>query len=288
MRSALCTFDIGTGRESVILETPELIEAPNWTPDGLALIVNGDGRLYRVDLGRPGLALIDTGFAIRLNNDHGVSPDGHRLVISNHTVPGQSCIYTLPISGGEPERVTANTPSWWHGWSPDGQRLAYAAVRDGVFDIYTIPVRGGDETRLTEGGGHHDGPDYTPDGDWIWFNSDVGGSMQLWRMRTDGRDRQRMTDDARVNWFPHPSPDGQHVVYLSYPSGIAGHPSDKDVELRLMPAGGGSPATLIQLFGGQGTINVPSWSPRSNAFAYVRYFPLPGSPGRPGKPVVTG
>jgi Tol biopolymer transport system component len=273
MRSALCIHDLSDGSEAVVLKTDRLIEAPNWTPDGRALIVNGDGRLYCVALDRPELGEIDTGFATALNNDHGVSPDGKRLVISNHTVKGQSCIYTLPFGGGTPERVTENTPSWWHGWSPDGATLAYVGCRDDVFDIYTIPVGGGRETRVTQGGGHHDGPDYTPDGRWIWFNSDVGGSMALWRIRPDGTERQRMTDDERVNWFPHPSPDGKHVLYLAYEEGTEQHPRDRNVELRLIPAEGGTAATLVTLFGGQGSINVPCWAPDSSRFAYVCYFP---------------
>mgnify|MGYP003397026245 FL=1 len=274
MRSALCIHDLATEAETVVLETERLIEAPNWTPDGMALIVNGDGRLFRVALNEPELAEIDTGFATRLNNDHGISPDGRMLVISNHTVPGQSCIYTLPIGGGTPSKVTEKTPSWWHGWSPDGRTLAYVGMRSSIFDIYTIPMAGGVETRVTQGGGHHDGPDYTPDGAWIWFNSDVGGSMQLWRIRPDGTGRERMTSDERVNWFPHPSPDGRHVIYLAYEEGTTQHPRDRDVELRLMPASGGKPETLVKLFGGQGSINVPCWAPDARRFAYVRYYPV--------------
>ncbi|MFN0114860.1 MAG: hypothetical protein ACKVPY_09310 [Paracoccaceae bacterium] len=274
MRSALCIHELATGHEHVVLETRRLIEAPNWLPDGSALIVNGGGRLFRVSLDRPDLAEIDTGFATQLNNDHGVSPDGRTLAISNHTVSGKSCIYTLPLGGGEPQQVTPNTPSWWHGWSPDGARLAYAAVRGGDFDIYTIPAEGGDELRVTSGGGHHDGPDYTPDGAWLWFNSDQGGKgMQLWRVRPDGRDRQRMTGDDRVNWFPHPSPDGRQVLYLAYSPGTEGHPRDLDVELRLMPSAGGKSRVVVALFGGQGSINVPCWRPDSAAFAFVRYCP---------------
>jgi Tol biopolymer transport system component len=273
MTSSLIIHDLSSGDETLVLETDLLIEAPNWTPDGATLIVNGDGLLFRVPLDRPVLNQIDTGFATRLNNDHGISPDGSLLAISNHTVIGQSCIYTLPATGGEPRRVTANTPSWWHGWSPDGKTLAYTAVRDGAFGIWIIPVDGGDETCIAGGGGHHDGPDYTPDGEWVWFNSDQGGSMQLWRVRTDGTDRQRMTDEPTVNWFPHPSPDGALVLYLAYPPGTEGHPRDLDVELRVIPADGGESRRIASLFGGQGTINVPCWSPDGRRFAYVRYAP---------------
>jgi Tol biopolymer transport system component len=271
MTSELCIFDLAKGSARVILTTPRLIEAPNWAPDGAFLIVNGDGHLFRVDLADRDLVPVDTGFAIRLNNDHGISPDGKTLAISNHTVVGQSCIYTLPIGGGTPIRVTENTPSWWHGWSPDGRVLTYTAVREGVFGIYTIPVIGGPETCVTAGGGHHDGPDYTPDGAWIWFNSDQGGSMQLWRVHPDGADRQRMTEENSVNWFPHPSPDGRHILYLAYEPGTEGHPRDRNVALRLMPAAGGTSTHLVTLLGGQGSINVPCWSPDSLRFAFVRY-----------------
>ena len=274
IRSELVIHSLATGATEVVLQTGMLIEAPNWQPDGAALIVNGEGRLYRVPLAAPALQPIDTGRHVALNNDHGISPDGRLLVISDKTESADSCIYRLPAGGGAPVRVTALVPSWWHGWSPDGARLAYTARRDGVFDIHTIAVTGGAETRVTPGGGHHDGPDYTPDGQWIWFNSDVGGSMDLWRIHPDGTGRERMTDDDRVNWFPHPSPCGQHVLYLSYEPGTEFHPRDRQVQLRLIPAGSGSPRVLVELFGGQGTINVPCWAPDASRFAFMRYRPV--------------
>ena len=272
MKSSLEVYDIQAGRAHVLLQTERLIEAPNWSPDGRFLVVNGDGRLYRVDLdGPPELAEIDTGFARNCNNDHGISPDGRKLVISDATETGKSCIYTLPITGGEPRRVTRHVPSYWHGWSPCGATLAYCAEREGRFDIYTIAVEGGEETRLTDGSGHSDGPDYTPDGAWIWFNSSRSGAMQLWRMRPDGSALEQMTDDDGVNWFPHPSPKGDQVLFLTYEPGVEGHPSDRDVTLRLMDAEGGDPRTVVSLFGGQGTINVPCWSPDGRRFAFIRY-----------------
>jgi Tol biopolymer transport system component len=272
MPSELAIFDIETGTVETVLRTERLIEAPNWTPDGQALIVNGEGLLFRVALdGRAELATIDTGFATKLNNDHGISPDGRLFALSDHAEHGKSCIYTLPVEGGSPRKVTEAVPSYWHGWSPDGRTLAYCAQRDGVFDIYTCPAEGGGETRLTDGKGHSDGPDYTPDGRWIWFNSSRGGTMQLWRVHPDGSGLEQMTHDERVNWFPHPSPDGRNVLYLAYENGVAGHPRDHDVELRLLPAAGGSPRALIKLFGGQGSINVPCWAPGSRRFAFMRY-----------------
>ena len=271
MTSSLEIFDLDTGESTVLLTTDRLIEAPNWSPDGRFLVVNGDGRLFRVDLGTPALAEIDTGWAVQCNNDHGISPDGTRLVISDGTKTGSSRIYTLPIGGGEPVEVTSEEPSYWHGWSPDGATLAYCAQRDGSYGIHTIPVDGGLETRLTGAEGHADGPDYSPDGAWIWFNGSQGGTMQLWRVRPDGTDMERMTDDDRTNWFPHPSPTGDSVLYVAYEGGVEGHPRDHDVELRLLNLANGGIRTLLPIFGGQGSINVPCWHPDGRRFAFVRY-----------------
>ncbi len=271
MTSSLEIYSLETGQARVVLETDMLIEAPNWDPSGANLLVNGEGHLFRVDLAAPSLAEVDTGFADKCNNDHGISPDGSRIVISHNTAEG-SAIYTLPAGGGEPVRITPDTPSYWHGWSPDGSRLAYVAKRgEGHFDVYSCPVEGGEETRLTFGEGHCDGPDYSPDGEWIWYNCARTGHAQIWKMRLDGTDHQQVFADEFVNWFPHPSPDGLHVLFLAYPTGIEGHPRDKDVSLKLMDADGGNIRTLLSFNGGQGTMNVPNWSPDGREFAYVRY-----------------
>ena len=198
--------------------------------------------------------------------------DGSLIVISNHRDRGSE-MFLLPASGGEPRLISPDAPSWWHGWSPDGKELAYCGDRDGVFDIYTISTNGGAERRLTNGEGHNDGPDYTPDGQWIYFNSSRTGTMQIWRMRIDGSDLQQLTSDGYGDWFPHPSPDGKKVLFLSYDADVEGHPRDKQVRLRLMDADGGNVETLFEFFGGQGSINVPNWSPDGTEFAFVRYAP---------------
>lgn len=271
MKSVLDIFDLRTGRAETLLASDRHIEAPNWTPGGADLIVNGEGRLFRVSIADPSLVPIRCDGLAHLNNDHGVSPDGQTLVVSNSPARGTSLIYTLPAAGGTPVQVTNTAPSWWHGWSPDGATLAYTCVRDGQFGIATCPVAGGPEAVLVSGSEHYDGPDYTPDGAWIWFNSDRGGSMDLWRMRPDGRKLQQMTDDDLVNWFPHPSPDGRHVLYLAYAPGTEGHPPAHDVALWLLDPASGETRKLIDLFGGQGTINVPCWSPDGQHFAFMRY-----------------
>lgn len=271
MRSYLEIFDMASGSTRTLLETDRRIEAPNWSPQNDALIVNGDGLLFEVSLSDPSLSVIDTGAHRALNNDHGLSPDGQTLAISDSTGVGQSTIYLLPRQGGVPRRVTEQTPSWWHGWSPDGSRLAYTAVRSGDFCIATCTLDGGDEQVLVSGPHHYDGPDYSPDGNWIWFNSDRGGYMQLWRMHPDGSALEQMTDRPEVAWFPHPAPNGKEVLYLAYAEGTEGHPAGQDVALRLLDLANGTSRQLVELYGGQGSLNVPSWAPDGTAFAFVRY-----------------
>ncbi len=275
MFASVDILDIECGGTETVLATDRHVEAPNWTPDGAALIVSAEGGLFRIALADPGLEEIDTGTLARLNNDHGISPDGQTLVVSESPGRGTSLIYSLPATGGTPKRITEHAPSWWHGWSPDGETLAYTCHREGQFGIATCPVAGGDETVLITSPHHYDGPDYTPDGLWIWFNSDRGGAMKLWRMRPDGSDPEPMTTGGSVDWFPHFSPDGRHVCYLAYPPGTEGHPFGRNVELRLLPENGSTPRTLLKLFGGQGTLNVPYWSPDSRRFAFVRYSDNP-------------
>jgi Tol biopolymer transport system component len=193
--------------------------------------------------------------------------------ISNHSKEDQnkSIIYTLPVQGGTPKRVTSKGPSYLHGWSPDGKFLVYTGERDGEFDIYKVSTEGGEETRLTTAKGLDDGPEYSPDGKYIYFNSARGGIMQIWRMKPDGSDQQQITSDEYNNWFPHISPDGKRIVFLSFSRDVApsDHPFYKQVYIRLMPAAGGSPRVIAYVYGGQGTINVPSWSPDSRKVAFV-------------------
>ena len=273
--STLETVPISSKDRRVVFWTTNLIEAPNWSRDGAALFFNSKGRMYRITLTNGEPQAIDSGFATRCNNDHGLSPDGKTLVISDQSQERRSIIYTMPVVGGTPQRVTKLGPSYWHGWSPDGKTLAFCGERNGEFDIYAIPVEGGEETRLTTATGLDDGPDYSPDGQWIYFNSERGGMMQIWRMHADGSQQEQVTIDEFNNWFPHPSPDGKWLVFLSYDKDVKGHPENKDVTLRLMPLNGGKIEVLAKLFGGQGTINVPSWSPDSRRLAFVSYQFVP-------------
>lgn len=274
MRSFLEIYDLASATSRVLLETERHIEAPNWDPSGKSLLINAEGRLYRVPLAEPKMIPVETGIAQRLNNDHGISPDGRQIVISSHHEGQGSQIYLLPASGGEPVKVSPAAPSWWHGWSPDGKTLTYVAARGGtrVIDVYTLPL-GGTETRLTQGEGHCDGPDYSTDGLQIYYNCDRDGHAQIWVMRADGMGQRKLFADDYVNWFPHPSPDGRRLLYLAYPPGTLGHPENLPVALCLCDLMGQDRRRILEFTGGQGTMNVPNWAPDSSAFAYVRYEP---------------
>jgi hypothetical protein len=270
--STLETIDIDTTDRHVVYIAPERFEAPNWTPDGSALIFNRKGRIERIPVAGGKIETLDTGFAITCNNDHGISPDAKWLAISDQSQEeDRSNVYIVPINGGTPRRITQKSPSYWHGWSPDGKTLAFVGERDSEFDIYSIPAAGGDETRLTTAKGLDDGPEYSPDGNYIYFNSVRTGHMQIWRMKPDGGAQEQITFDNFNNWFPHISPDGKWMVFLTYDKSVSGHPENKDVMLRLISMSDKKISILARLFGGQGTINVPSWSPDSTQLAFVSF-----------------
>jgi len=277
--SNLEILDVATGNATIVHSYRGSFQAPNWTHDGKALIYAQEGRLYRFDLASRRAAAINTGFATSNNNDHVLSFDGLMMGISHHAVEdsGASIVYTLRASGGTPTRVTAKGPSYLHGWSPDGRWLVYTGERSGELDVYKISAAGGEEIRLTTAPGLDDGPEYTPDGAYIYFNSSRSGRMQLWRMRPDGTAQEQVTNDGFNNWFPHISPDGQWIVYLAFPPDVApdDHPFYKHVLLRLMPIGGGPARVIAYLYGGQGTINVPSWSPDGARLAFVSNSAMP-------------
>lgn len=277
--SFISTLDVKTGKIDTILASKQHFEAPNWHPDNY-LILNSQGKLYKLHLKTKELRIINTGFATANNNDHGISPDKKWLAISHNAKQDtskksyKSAIYIVPIEGGTPRRITPEVPSYWHGWSPDGKTLAYCAERNGNFDVYTIPVEGGTEKRLTTTEGLDDGPEYGPDGKYIYFNSYRSGHMQIWRMLADGSKPEQLTFDEHSNWFPHPAPDNKSVVYIAYTSDQKQeHLFGKDVKLRLLDLITKTVKDLTPVFyGGQGTINVPSWSPDSQKIAFISYM----------------
>ncbi|MEP6948935.1 MAG: hypothetical protein ABI863_06665 [Ginsengibacter sp.] len=272
------TVDIANGSRKVIRETSTRFEAPNWMPDGKKLLFNEGGTIYTIPIEGGTPEKLNTGSIFNNNNDHVISFNGKMLGISSHRegLPdGGSTVYTLPLSGGEPRLITDNTPSYLHGWNPNGKEIAIVAKRNGatIYNLYKVSLADRKETQLTfNTKGHVDGPEYSPDGKYIYYNANVSGSMQIWRMKPDGSGKEQLTFDEYHNWFPHISPDGKWMVFISFQPDIDPneHPAYKRVMLRLMPlTTPGAPKVLAYLYGGQGTLNTPSWSPDSKFVAFV-------------------
>lgn len=279
LESELVLLNVNTGKEKVILRENRHFEAPNWSRDGKFLIINSNGLLEKVSVGGEKLGVINTDFADRCNNDHGISFDGKWIIISHNdqnvtTQGGRSRVFILPISGGIPRLITRNAPSYWHGISPDNQWVVYCAMRNGEKgDIYKTHVITDEEIRLTDADGLDDGPEYSYDGHWIYFNSHRTGRMHIYRMRPDGSEQIQLTNDDHDNWFPHPGPDNKSIAYISYSEDQNGsHPFGKDVKIRLLDVETSQIRDLTPVFyGGQGTLNVHSWSPDGKSIAFVRY-----------------
>ena len=279
--SYLEVYDLATRTHRVVKEFPYVVEAPNWTPDGKWLVINVNGKLYKLAPdGSSDLIEIPTGDITQCNNDHVVTADGKWIGLSSNDPANRrynSYVYVVPFEGGQPRRITPEGPSYLHGISPNGKTAVYCAFRgpDQEQDVWAMPVKGGNEVRLTDAPGLDDGPEYSPDGRHIWFNSTRTGRMQVWRMKANGKEQTQMTFDEDMNsWFPHISPDNRKVVYIAYHDyevAPDSHIADLNVQLRMIPAAGGTPEVLVDFFGGQGSINVNSWSPDSRQFAYVSY-----------------
>ncbi len=285
IESTLEIVQISSGDRRVVHHRigKQRFEAPNWSDDD-QLVFNDEGSLFQIPVdGNSTPEKIDIASLNRLNNDHGISPDGTSIAISDQTKSGGSRIYLVQRGGGEPKLLVDDAPSYWHGWSPDGKTIVYCAQRDNNYDVYAMPSMGGSEVRLTNHEGLDDGPEFSPDGKYIYFNSVRSGSMQIWRMKADGSEEVQITDDQFHNWFAHPSPDGKWLAFVSYRQqdvAPGDHPPNKDVEIRLMAIETGEIQSLAKLFGGQGTLNVPSWSPDSQRLAFVSYR-LMRSPSTP-------
>jgi TolB protein len=275
------SIDNNARQATVILTGRGHMEAPNWSRDGKTLIFDRDGKLWSVpaapiDCRLAEASPIDIGDATDCTGSHGLSPDGKWLAMTCATKddPGRR-VYIVPSGGGTPRVVTTNPDSYFHSWSPDGKTILFTRPAHGALNICSIPAAGGPETALTEGAGVSDDPDYSADGQWVYFNSDRAGGMQIWRMRPDGSHPEQVTFDDRRNWTAHPSPDGKSILILSYASDVDGHPANKDVTLRIVSVADGKIRDLVQIVGGAGSDNVPNWSPDGAHFAFVSYQFLP-------------
>jgi len=272
--SNLEIMDIESGNRKIVFRSTHSLQAPNWMHDGNTLIYNSNGVLYNFDIPTGNISMLNTGFVTRNNNDHVISFDGKMLGISSQLPEdnNSSTIYTLPIEGSDnPKRISQGGHSYLHSWSPDGKYLIFTGQRNGKYDIWRIAVENSQETPITDTPGLDDGSEYGPEGKYIYFNSNRTGTMEVWRVDADGNNPKQMTDDEHQNWFPHVSPDNKWIVFIAFPAEIGNtdHPFYKRCMLKLMPVEGGETKVIAFIYGGQGTINTPSWSPDSKKIAFV-------------------
>ena len=285
-KSFITIYDVAKKTRTVVYTAGFVMEAPNWSPDGKYLLLNGNGKMWRLELAGTGAKPVEIPSPTPVNNDHGISRDGKLLAMTVRSGPKAAAqVWISDSDGKNPRLVTPGYPSFYHGWSPDGKWLAFTGERNGNVDIYRVPAAGGPEERLTTEPKYDDGADYSPDGKWLYINTLRTGNFDIWRLPAQGAGpddklAQQVTSDAGEDWFPHPSPDGKWMVFVTFPAGTQGHPPNLPVQLRMMPLPGGKlraakPRTVASFLGGQGTINVNSWSPDSKKFAFVSYELLP-------------
>jgi Tol biopolymer transport system component len=271
--SGLEVIALASTDRRVVARAEGRMESPHFSPDGTELYFNHNGKIQRIALSGVGApSVVKTGSLSRCNNDHGFSPDGTQLIVSDLTETGKSLMYLLPAGGGTPRKIPVADPAYWHGWSPDGKTITYGAGREGNYDVFTIALENGTETRLTTDAANDNGPDYSADGQWIYFHSNRTGHVQIWRMHADGSNQEQVTNDEYFNWFPHPSPDGKSLAILSSKTvPDTGHPPDGDYVLRVISTDGAPIREIAQFTGGQGSLNIPCWSRDSKYLAFATY-----------------
>jgi TolB protein len=279
-RTEVWIAEVGGGPPELVYSTSTvLLEAPNWSPDRRGLLLNGDGLLWRLDLGSESeLREVPIEDLPPINNDHVLDAERGLIYLSAN----DGHIYVAPINGGTAKRVTHDSGRYHflHGVSPDGATLAFVELPRGSFSVpgrlALVPSAGG-QTRYPQAGRSHlDGPEYSPDGAWLYLNTEEyasrAGHAQLARVPAEGGRMERLVESESVDWFPHLSPDAKFAAYISFPPGTVGHPPDLDVQVRLVrTADWCHVLSSFPLFGGQGTLNVNSWSPDSRRFGFMAY-----------------
>jgi len=262
-------------RAVVVWNGPGRISSPNWMPDQKTLYAYKDGQILRIPLldplngGKP--EVLDTAGLVDCAGDFGVSPDGKSIALScAETKGGIRNLYVLPF-GGAPRRLTEGAPSFFHGWSADGNTLLFTRGKAAAADFFLVPAAGGPERRLTSDT-LHDGPEFTPDGKYIYFDSSRSGSSQIWRMKADGTGAIQITDDGMEDQSPHVSPDGAAVAWLQLKPG--GGTGVQDASIQLLSVKDGVIRTLVNFQGNRGSFTMPVWGDK-NHLALVSYQMLP-------------
>ena len=269
------SIDDAARRATVLLSEPGRSMAPNWTHDGSTIVFTRDGRINTIPAAGGTAQELNVGGLVGCTGSHGFSPDGKWFALTCATPDrNDRRLFIIPAGGGQPRALTENS-AYFHSWSPDGKTILFVRGAKEGLTIYAIPVEGGPEKAISRGTGVDDDPDYSPDGKYIYFNTDRWGGIQIARMLPDGSQVEQVTFDEFKNWTPHPSPDGKSIVFLSYDPSVTTHAANKDIALRILSLNDGKIRTLVNLVGGDGTMNVANWSPDSKNIAFVSYQLLP-------------
>lgn len=276
MHSSIEFLDVAKGEVTLLLSSNTRMSAPTWFPDGKTLLCNAHGRMHQFSMTDRMLKLVDTECLSETHCDYGLSPDGSQLALTNSYSCENARIYIRDMQTGEIRIIVNRSPAWFHGWSPDGRQLIYTCFRNGAWAIAQTRSDGTKPEQILLRSDAFssrwlDGPEFSPDGRYIWFSSDRTGTMQIWRRELETGINEQMTDGEDASFFPHPSPDGAHVCFLKK-KGVEGHwRQDGLAELWLLSLDGSAPRHLHTVYGGLGTLNLPSWSPTGEGFAYARY-----------------
>jgi TolB protein len=135
------------------------------------------------------------------------SPTGRQIAFTSGR-SGTPQIYVMDAEGTNVQRIS-NDGSWNDDavFSPDGEKIAYTSRVNGRFQIRIANLITG-ENHIVAGDGSNEQPTWSPDGQWIAFQSDrVGRKWQVFRMRADGSDLLQLTfesENKEPDWSKKP------------------------------------------------------------------------------------
>jgi Tol biopolymer transport system component len=273
-------------RAIVIRSGSTPMQSPNWAPGGRDIYVHESGRLVDIPVLDPQIGgtprPVDVGPLLDCSGNFGVAPDGQTIAVScADAARGNHQVYVVPLHGGAPKRLTNGPESgYFHAWSPDGTSLAFTRGKASRADIYAVSVEGGAEKRLTTDT-LNDGPDYTADGKYIYFDSARSGRLQIWRMNADGSEPTQVTGDLSANSSPHVSPDGKSVAFLSQASDSGD--AIARTTLKILTPADGMIRAVTEFDGNRGSLAMNSWLDH-NHLALIEYSTLPTEFVRPKSP----
>ncbi len=207
-RPAIYVYDIGSGRQRLVVQNAATTFAPRFSPDGrwilFSMAQGGNTDIYRVSA--------QGGTPQRLTNAPGIdtggsySPDGSKIVFESDRSGGQQ-IYVMNADGSNQQRISFGggryaTPVW----SPRGDLIAFTKL-GGAFRIGIMNPSGGGEKLLTNSW-QDEGPSWSPNGRVITFQRSTqgaSGKADVWMVDLTGVNERRIPtplDGSDPAWGP--------------------------------------------------------------------------------------